>query len=59
VVGDDPLAELFQREAVRGAREPLVALQERAAQVPVALGQVAREPALERLEERPPGRGTA
>ena len=59
VVGDDPLAELLEREPVRGLAEPLVALEEGAAEVPVALREVGREPALEGLEERPPRGGGA
>jgi hypothetical protein len=59
VVGDDPLAELLEREPVRGLAKPLVALEEGAAEVPVALRQISREPALEGLEERSPRGGGA
>jgi len=44
---------------MRGLAEPLVALEEGAAEVPVALGQIGREPALEGLEERSPRGGGA
>ena len=53
VVGDDPLAELLEREPGRGAGEPLEALEECPAKPQVLGREVAGKPALERQEERP------
>ena len=44
MLGDDPLAEPLEREPRRRAHEPLVALQERAAELRVARVELGRQP---------------
>ncbi len=53
VLGDDPLAQLLEPDARRGAHEALVALEERAEQALVARLELLRQGPLERREERP------
>ena len=52
VLDEDALAEQLQREPGRALDEPLVALQERAHEAPVVLGEIGRQRALDALEDR-------
>ena len=54
VLDEDALAEQLEREPRRALDEPLVALQERAHEAAVVLGEVGRQRALDALEDRPP-----
>ncbi len=53
VLDEDALAEQLQREPRRAVDEALVALQERADETPVLLGEVGGQRALDPLEDRP------
>ena len=57
VLGDDPLAEQFQRELRREHGEPVEALLKRAQQAGIPLGERRRERLLETREDRSPTRG--
>ena len=59
VLDEDPLAEQLEREPRRALDEALVALQERAHEAPVVLGEVGGQRALDALEDRAPLRGGA
>ena len=59
MVGDDALAQLFERQACRQRGQPVVPLAESSQQLRVALWQRLRGPALEPGEERPLGRRAA
>ena len=53
VLDEDALAEQLEREPRRALDEPLVALQERAHEAAVVLGEVVGKRALDALEDRP------
>ena len=52
MLDEDALAEQLQREPRRALDEPLVALQERAHEAAVVLGEIGRQRALDALEDR-------
>ncbi len=59
MLGEDLLAQTLEPPPRRRSDEPLVALEERAQQLLLALGDAVRQAALQRGEERSPGSGSA